>query len=93
MVGVHMDRAAVRELSVKLVKDRKPMKLALTGARVLALSFEDVLRNPMRAACEIADFIAVEGFNTLAAAGVVKQRGAACLNNLNLELGLIGETA
>lgn len=93
MIGVNMDRSAVRELSANLIKDRKPMKVALVGARVLALSFEDVLRNPTRAACEISDFIAVDGFNTMAAAGVVKQRGAACLNNLNLELGLIGEMA
>lgn len=88
MTGVSYTREQRRQLERNLLADRSVVRRLLAGRRVLIMWFESVLKSPQGAAQEIAQFID-HPFNAGPAAQQVRQRGAACLPDLSLELDLI----
>lgn len=88
MLGVAYSRDQRRALERQLLADRAKVRHLLAGRKVLAMGFEDLLRNPTGAAADIGKFIG-QPFDALRAAAQVRQRGPECAPDLSMELQLM----
>lgn len=89
LTGHQYDRASRRQLADSLRRDTLAA-LRVVGKRpLLRMRFEDVLMDPVSAACHLAEFI---GFplDVGRAACAVRARSPACASGLDMELSLIG---
>ncbi len=88
MLGVTYTRDKRRALERQLLADRSKVHHLLAGRKVLAMGFEDILKQPLNAAEQIAFFID-RPFNPIKARAAVRQRGPECAPDLGMELQLM----
>lgn len=89
LTGIQYDRAGRRKLADSLHRDTLAALRVIGDRPLLRLRFEEVLRDPVVAACQLAEFVGVP-FDAAEAACAVHARSPACASGLDMELSLIG---
>lgn len=91
VAGMPVTRDERRGIERGFRQDERDAMRAIAGRPTLALHFEQILWNPLRAAQQLAEFTGTPGFDAAAAARAVLPRPPRCMPGMGVELMLLAQ--